>query len=82
MVLVLPMADTEVVPLGSGNAVSVLMMEAVIVVVGGGVVNGTTSRRDERAVGTGCAACVVVFRAGSKAMSGMTVGLNGQIPVF
>ena len=51
-------------------------------VIGVGGNWGTSLRKAERTVGTGCAAWTVVLRAGSKATSGTMVGSSGQIPVF
>ena len=75
----LVLTDTDVNASGTTSSVLVLVVGAGGVVTG---FEGTTSRRDERTVGMGCAARVVVFKAGSNATSGMTVGSNGQIPVF
>ena len=83
LVRVLIEADVDISV--SSISVSVLLVgsgvvEVCVVVVGD--TDETSSRREESTVGTGCAAWIVVFKAGSKATSGMTVGSSGQMPVF
>lgn len=50
--------------------------------VGEGDGNGVAITKAGMAAAIGCAACVVVFKAGAKAVSLMALGLIGQMPHF